>query len=376
MRVLQVTPAFYPAHLYGGPIQSIYELSWHLGRNGCEVRVLTTNANGLNEVLNVETSKDLELGVNLRVRYCKRLLRHSVSPSLLTQLPACVDWADIVHLRAVYSFPTIFTLLICKMLGKPIVWTPHGAFQRWKGQKRLQVKVMWERICKLVAPDKMIIHTASEKEAQTAFDHFPNVDIAVIPHGIQIPPAVVHESRADHLRLLYMGRLHPIKGIEQLLDACNILKDRSRVNWMLTLAGQGGLQYTRVLKERINKLGLCKQIQFAGEVINDAKQQIFRMADVLIVPSLTESFSLVVAEALAHEVPVIASTGTPWNRLDEMGCGLWVSNDPESLAAAIEKITQLPLREMGLKGREWMEKEFSWEYCTQQVLSCYRELLQ
>jgi glycosyltransferase involved in cell wall biosynthesis len=71
-----------------------------------------------------------------------------------------------------------------------------------------------------------------------------------------------------------------------------------------------------------------------GEVLSEAKKRLFENSDVAVVPSHTENFAIVVAEALAHGVPVIASMGTPWNRLDEMKCGLWVDNDAVSLADA------------------------------------------
>ena len=88
-------------------------------------------------------------------------------------------------------------------------------------------------------------------------------------------------------------------------------------------------------------------------------------------PSYTENFAIVVAEALAHGVPVIASTGTPWSRLGQMKCGLWVDNDPETLADAIRSISTMPLRDMGLIGREWMQSEFSWRSVAEQTLDLY-----
>src|SRR5207249_1017724 len=94
----------------------------------------------------------------------------------------------------------------------------------------------------------------------------------------------------------------------------------------------------------------------------------------LVVPSHTENFGNVVAEGLAHAVPVIVSTGTPWRRLEEVGCGLWVNNDPESLAKAIEQMGRMPLREMGNRGHDWMQREFSWDKRTREMLTCYEAL--
>lgn len=111
----------------------------------------------------------------------------------------------------------------------------------------------------------------------------------------------------------------------------------------------------------------------AGAVLGEAKKKLFEDSDVVIVPSHSESFSLVVAEALAHGVPVIASKGTPWSGLEQKQCGLWVENDPESLAGAIRKISGMPLREMGLRGRDWMLREYTWGSVGQRMLGLYRE---
>jgi glycosyltransferase involved in cell wall biosynthesis len=84
---------------------------------------------------------------------------------------------------------------------------------------------------------------------------------------------------------------------------------------------------------------------------------------------------MVVAEALAHGVPVIASRGTPWSGVEAHGCGLWVENDPASLVAAIERMSHMPLREMGERGRCWMEQEFTWETVARRMLQLYGKLL-
>ena len=102
MKILHVVPSFYPAHVYGGPIESVYALCRHSAAQGCAVRVLTTDANGLDRVLEVETSRETTLAGNVQVSYCRRLARHSVSLQLLGCLLEYIRWADVVHLTAVY----------------------------------------------------------------------------------------------------------------------------------------------------------------------------------------------------------------------------------------------------------------------------------
>ena len=113
MRIGHVIPSFYPAYYYGGPIRSSYELSRNLALSGSDVRVLTTDANGLDHVLEVEKDKEVLFDEGFRVRYCRRWFRHSVSPCLLASLCSYIRWADVVHLTGIYNFPSFPALLLC-----------------------------------------------------------------------------------------------------------------------------------------------------------------------------------------------------------------------------------------------------------------------
>ena len=144
-------------------------------------------------------------------------------------------------------------------------------------------------------------------------------------------------------------------------------------DWHLYIAGTGSPSYVDFLKSKVQELGLSKQVEFVGEVFEEKKEALFAQSDVALVPSHIENFGIVVAESLAHAVPVIASKGTPWIGLETNRCGLWVDNDPESLATAIRKIRTLPLQEMGQRGREWMKKDLSWESVSREMLAVYRD---
>lgn len=365
-------PYWAPAWWYGGPIYTVLELCRNLAEEGCELRVLTTNTNGPNAVLNVETGRDVELTDGLQVRYCRRMMGEAVSPMLLRCLSKYVRWADVVHLTAVYSFPTIPTLLACKVLQKPVVWSPHGALQRWAGTTRPRAKTMWEWICRLAAPNKLLLHVTSEEEAKESRSRLPGIETVLMPNGVDVPEKTAHTEGNGGLRLLYLGRLHPKKGIENLLAACTLLNGSS---YTLTIAGSGDAHYETSIRRKIQELALSDRVKMVGEVIGDAKRNLFGNADVAVVPSHTENFGMVVAEALAHAVPVIASKGTPWKRIEEIGCGLWVDNDPGSVAHAIERIGAMPLAEMGRRGRTWMAEEFSWSRRAREMRECYSSLL-
>ena len=375
MKVLHIVPSFYPAFNYGGPIISVYELCAGLVRQGCEVRVLTTDANGLGAVLDVAKDSPVTLPPGLRVRYCPRIFRHSVSPRLLRLLAPSIRWADVVHLTAVYNFPTIPTLAACRWLGKPLVWSPRGALQRWQNSRRPAMKAALESICRGLSPGSMVLHVTSPQEAVESIAKFPGARAVVIPNGVELPPNLEHRKDCECLRLLFLGRLDPKKGIESLLAACRMLAGRLGRRWKLAIAGSGGAAYTAELKQTARHLGLGEQVSFVGEAREKAKADLFAESDLAVFPSHTENFAMVVAEALAHGLPVIASKGTPWSGVEIHGCGLWVENDPGTLADAIERMSTMPLRKMGKRGRQWMEAEFSWEKVAQEMLRLYGKLL-
>ena len=374
MKVLHVTPSFYPAVVYGGPTYSVYQLCCALVRNRCEVRVLTTDANGPDAVLDVDTQRDVEITKDLFVRYCHRILDVSISPTLLRLLADRIRRADIVHLMAVYSFPTIPTLMLCKLLGKPVVWSPRGMLQRWERTRKPQLKGLWEMVCRTVAPKRLVLHVTSEQEAQESAGRFPGAELAVIPNGVEVPERVIHHNRDHDLRLLYLGRFDPKKGIENLLRARCMLNGDVGSRLSLTMAGAGDAEYEKNLQTTIAQMAPAVRPKMIGSVSGGEKAKLFENADVVVVPSYTENFGLVVAEALAHGVPVIASKGTPWQRVEKIGCGLWVDNSPESLAAAITQISRMPLRDMGQRGRDWMKREFSWDLMAKRTLELYTSI--
>ncbi len=172
------------------------------------------------------------------------------------------------------------------------------------------------------------------------------------------------------LRLLYLGRLHPKKGIENLIRALK----KCQAPASLTVCGSGESGYVTDLQMLTHELGLSDLVHFTGHITDKYKPDVFRNADTCVIPSYTENFGMVVAESLAHGVPVIVSQGLPWDDVADRDCGLVVPNDINSLAAAIDRVRHLNLPQMGQNGRRWMEEQFSWDHVAERMHGVYRAL--
>jgi glycosyltransferase involved in cell wall biosynthesis len=124
--------------------------------------------------------------------------------------------------------------------------------------------------------------------------------------------------------------------------------------------------------------GLSEIVSFVGPVAGEKKKSTFFDAELFVLPTHSENFGIVVAEALAHGLPVVTTTGAPWSRLPELGCGWWVDVGVDEIAAALRQATSFDtetLRAMGARGHEWVRAEFGWERVAKEFVTKYEELL-
>ena len=338
-----------------------------------QVEVLTTDSNGPGQRIDVKTAHQNHTD-SYAISYYRRLIPPDIAPGLLLRLFVKIRRADVVHLNGVYSFTTIPTLALCRLMKKPVAWSTMGALQRWEGSTRKGIKACWERICNwLCEPGLVLMHVTSEEEKAESLEKIPHASALVLRNGIDIPKLnrATRYHHPDTLNLLYIGRLHPIKGIENLLTALTMVKSSVQ----LAICGEGEPEYELRLRSLVTELNLARVVRFHGRVDGHLKEQHFHGADLCIAPSFKEAFCTVVLESLARAVPVIASHGTPWQQVVEKGCGLWVRNEPEELAAAIDRAAVMPLREMGHRGRAWMEQNYSWSQVAEEMLDECRSLV-
>ena len=175
-------------------------------------------------------------------------------------------------------------------------------------------------------------------------------------------------------RLLFTGRVARIKALTNLVEAM-----ATSDGWRLRFVGPDQEGHTAELKALAEKEGVAGRIDFAGPKYGEELEREYLGADCFILPSFSENFGSVVAEALAAGLPVLASKGTPWAELVTRKCGWWVENDPETLARTICEMMSLTddeRREMGERGQKLVEEKYQWPAIGKQMAKAYQGLIE
>jgi glycosyltransferase involved in cell wall biosynthesis len=205
--------------------------------------------------------------------------------------------------------------------------------------------------------------------------------VAVIPNGVKLPTISYKETRNELTssqnsvrNAVFMSRIHPKKGLLNLVESWGRIRP---VNWHLRVAGPDEGGHLEEVMRRVRTLGLEAAVEYVGEVEGDTKIALFENADLFVLPSFSENFGVVVAEAMAHGVPVITTHGTPWEGLLHHGCGWWIKPTADALTEVLSEamnMDEASLRSMGKKGREYAS-EFDWSNIAQQTVEVYQWVL-
>jgi len=190
--------------------------------------------------------------------------------------------------------------------------------------------------------------------------------IAVVPNGVKLPPSAGPQDyattrlRTRERTALFLSRIHPSKGLLDLVQAWAAL---APVGWRVTIAGGDENGYRAEVEAAVRKANVQADFDFIGEVTDGPKWELYRKADVFVLPTRSENFGIVVAEALASGLPVITTREAPWGQLQTHGCCWWVSVGVEPLVVALREAISLSdeqRREMGARGRKLIEDNYTW----------------
>lgn len=378
MRILHVIPSFYPAVAFGGPIFSTKAICDGVAKlDGFEIDVLTVDA--ASETAGDRLKLDEKLQVfsgDYKVRYCRRLAGVSISLELLWRLPIAIKNADVVHLTGPYSFPVLPTLALARFYRKPVVWSARGGLQateQWPDTPKRGAKKLFERLANFVRPSSTVLHVTASEEADFSCRRLGDIDTRHIPNSVTIPDSIPERNwhKKDEIRIVFLSRVHPKKGLNVLLSALEMLPK----GITLLIYGDGTDSYISLLQSQAKQLGCLDRITFHGHVAGGAKLAALTSGEIFCLPTFSENFGIVVAEALAHGTPVVTTVNAPWQRIEEEGCGRWVEAEPASLAKAISELSEQNLKEMGERGRAWMKREFSPEIMADKFADLYRSLI-
>jgi glycosyltransferase involved in cell wall biosynthesis len=366
VRVWQVCSSL--AVTFGGISAACAQLTNHLARAGADVVVIS---------LADDPGPAWPLDPNVVAVRCSAAWpeRLGYSPGLAAQMRALAP-PDLVHVHGLWRLHLVQAARAAKRAEVPLIVTVHGMLHPPALRQRGAVK----RAARWIFQDEVLrtarcLHATAKEEATEIRSLGFNQPIAIIPWGVDMPVGERPDrpsSGGMHV-LLFLGRLHPTKGLESLLRAWALVFRRFP-SWRLVLAGYDEDHYQAVLTALAAELGLGDSLSFAGPVDGAAREQLLTGASLMVLPSPSENFGFVVPEALARGVPVIATEGAPWSSLNAEACGWWIGVGDAPLAAALADAFSRPpdeLRAMGERGVRFARAHFTWETVTASMLDLY-----
>jgi glycosyltransferase involved in cell wall biosynthesis len=306
-------------------------------------------------------------------------------PRKLGRSPAMKRWVsaqaatrsvDLIHNHSLWMAPNVYAGQVAQQRDMPWVVSPRGTLSEWAMQSGSSIKrLFWPLMQRPSLAATTCFHATAKSEYEDIRRMGFRQPVAIILNGIDIPD-FLHTHQAGLRTLLFLGRIHPVKGLDILLPAWRVVQDRFP-DWKLRIVGPDNRGYLAQMQQLASDLGL-ERVEFSGVLYGTDKTLAYAQADLFVLPSHSENFGMTVAEALAAGTPAIVTKGAPWAGLVKHEAGWWIDIGIDPLVACLEDALSCStesLAEKGMRGRTWMSAEYSWAQVGREMAETYRWIL-
>jgi poly(glycerol-phosphate) alpha-glucosyltransferase len=289
------------------------------------------------------------------------------------------DPVDILHVHNIWtSTERSVVNLLRRGVHIPYVVSPHGALAPWAiAFKRWKKRLSWSLFEKTLFTNAGCVHALNQDEAAAIRAAGIGAPICIVPNGVDLPDRVDRTAK-ERRRLLFLGRLHPKKGVPELITSWGRIAPDLRAGWQLVVAGWDDGGYEAGYKKIAAEIAGDGSIVFPGPAFGDKKQQLFREADAFVLPSYGEGMPMAVLEAWSFGLPVLMTDACNLPEGFRRGAAVRISQDAENLAAVLSSFlvsSDDALTAIGQAGRRLVEESFIWKGVAAEMADVYRWVL-
>jgi glycosyltransferase involved in cell wall biosynthesis len=301
------------------------------------------------------------------------MLRHVVDADLST-----------LHLHGLWRYPSVACRSWARATGRPYLISPHGMLDPWAlRQSRVKKHIAAWLYERANMRDAGCLHALNDAEAEAIRSFGARGPIAIIPNGIDLPLQETGQCATawdallgqDSKVILFLGRIHVQKGIDELLDAWRTALPRMRdQRWHLVIAGWGDGLYEDRVREMVNALSPSGRVLFVGPLFGAQKDAAFRNAAAFVLPSKSEGLPMSVLEAWSYGLPVLMTDACNLSEGFERGAALRLPPTVTGMTCKLLEFTEAPSiqqEQMGLSGRALVEERFSWQVVLPSMIEVY-----
>lgn len=388
MKVLHVIPAVAPR--YGGPSRAVLETARAIQQQGMQSLIVTTDADGPGRLPVTVGTPVTYKGVSVLFFTRQWSESFKYSHALAAWLDGNVHRFDVVHIHAIFSHACVAAARACLRHGVPYVVRPLGTLDPWSlGQKRLRKRLLWYLGAKRAFEGAAAVHYTAAQEQRLAEGFAGAGRGVVIPLGVDDElleaTSTTSSFRDSHSPLskspyvLVLGRLHPKKGLEQLLDVfLDLTGEQAFSGWRLVVAGDGAPEYVRRLQRLAEERHGEGRVVFTGWLDGAERVSALREAGLVALVSHQENFGLSVVEAMACGVPVLVSRHVNLAEEIEAGGAGWVTAlDRGTLLKTLRRVLGADdeWARRGRAGRELVRRRFVWPAVAAELAKLYQSIV-